>query len=471
MSSDLPPKPSTPRFRMGRRRRSCAGCYSKRSSSPSIVGKPATWGGQVERACALAESAGSADPLLLADTHAVRGFALRYVGNLERAIADVERAVALYEEYESYHPLIFALNLLGESKARLQRFEDALADHRRALELATDLGDLRGRALSLSYIGGDHYFADEYKTALSYFEQAVPLFEQAHDPLGNARTVANAGFINCLLGNYDEAQRHIERAIPMLRRVGTQESEAYASDTLGLLHFGRGDYEGARRAFETALDFVIENDQRLEEGWIRNNLGRLEIAMGHFEAAETQFRRALEALEAVDNPRDAAVAHGNLGTLWARRGEADKALAAYEQAIAGLRETGAQYDLANFLLEKARLLLDAGDLSAAEASVVEGHALAERVGRTPTIFQAELLLARIRHAGGQRDEAVECLQTLLDDASSDAEKAEVHYELWRMGTGRTHARRAFDRYRRLAAHTPDLIYQQRLRELQAAVSA
>lgn len=424
---------------------------------------------QVERARTLAER--TDDALLLADTYTVRGLALRYAGNLEKSIADVQRAVELYDKHEYYQPMIFALNILGESKARLQFSDDALADHRRALHLATDLGDLRGRALSLSYIGGDHYFVDEYKTALSYYEQAIPLFEQAHDPLGNARTVANAGFINCLLGNYDEAQGQIERAIPMLRTVGTQESEAYARDTLGLLYVGRGDYEGARQAFETALTYVLDNEQRLEEGWIRNNLGRLELVMGRFDAAENQFRCALAALEAVEYPRDTAVTHGNLGTLWARRGQMDEALAAYDQAIAELRETRSQYYLSRFLLEKGSLMLDAGKLPAAEPLIVEGRALAGRVGSTLAIFEADLLLARIAYVSGHEDEAVERLQTLLDEASSEAEKAAVHYELWKMGTGRTHARRAFDQYRRLAAQTPDIVYKQRLRELQAAVSA
>lgn len=424
----------------------------------------------VERAQSLVE--GIDDPLLRADTYTVRGFYYRYVGDLEHAIEDLETAVALYDQQEqSCRSANFALNILGESKARLQRQDEALSDHERALQIATDHDDLRGQALSLSFIGVDYYFADDYKTALSYFKQAVVLMERVNDLLGVARTVANIGYITCLLGEYDEAVSYIEQAVPLLRAIGAQESAAYAGDTMGQVYFGQGNYAEARQAYQTALDFVLEREQRLEEGWIRNNIARLEMAIGRYDAADRQLQSALGALELVGNPREIAATYGNLAVLHAHREQTEDAMAAFDRAIEGLRETGAKYHLSHVLIEKGRLLYETGDLSSAEPLVVEGIALARHVGRRLARFRGELLLARIEHADGRSDEAVQRLQTLLDDATTDAEKAAVHYGLWSMDDGLMHGRRALDLYRVLAVRTPNVEYRRRLRELQQAASS
>jgi tetratricopeptide (TPR) repeat protein len=107
-----------------------------------------------------------------------------------------------------------------------------------------------------------------------------------------------------------------------------------------------------------------------------------------------------------------------------------------------------------------------GDLEQAQRLNNSGLEIAHATGRKPAIFQGRLLTGRLAHALGRADEAVDMLRKLLEDFASETERADICFEIWRMSGEREPGEEALALYRRLAAQTPNVIYLERLSELQ-----
>jgi hypothetical protein len=72
-------------------------------------------------------------------------------------------------------------------------------------------------------------------------------------------------------------------------------------------------------------------------------------------------------------------------------------------------------------------------------SLRQGHELAEEcvaiseeLSKPDTIFSSRLLLARMTAVGGRTDAAVSHLHTMLEEATDDEQRAELHYWLWKL---------------------------------------
>jgi len=141
-------------------------------------------------------------------------------------------------------------------------------------------------------------------------------------------------------------------------------------------------------------------------------------------------------------------------------------LSYYDQAIDELRQLGARFDTAQFIVRKATLLFEQGQLEEAQILAAQGVRLAQEVIRSQTLFEGQLLQAKIVFARSEPALAVQQLQDLVAAADDEAKQAALAYELWKMGQGEEHARLALIHYRQLAAQSMNILYRERLNELQ-----
>ena len=350
----------------------------------------------VEKAAQLAQVGG--DEKRIADIFFIRGFGYRFVGDLDLAMQQLEQAVASYQNQGRKQSLVAALNILGDIQARKQLPEKALASHQQALQVASELKDKHSQALTLSFIGHAYYFREDYRQALAYFESAVMLFEQLEDLLAIARTAGNIGYIQNRLGDYAQAWKYTNQAIQSYRQIGGHPENNY--DVVGDLYFVQGDYDQARRFYSEALQYVRKSGQRLEEAACLIRLSNLDMAMGLYDSAETQLRQALDIAQEAGHSKRIAVARGELGRLYRLKGRTGEAMALLDQAIAELRRIAGRYYLGYFLIEKAELLFDRGEIPLAQELVEEGARMAEEIGRKPVVVQARLLAAKLSQAAG-----------------------------------------------------------------------
>jgi TolB-like protein/Tfp pilus assembly protein PilF len=208
-----------------------------------------------------------------AEAYTSLGFLEHYRSNYEAAEAAFQRALELNPNYvTAYHwssdllglslgrrdealelimkaaeldprsPII--LRMVGESYARLGRFDESLAWYRKSIEIES------GFASGYLRIG-DHYWWVEGKLdeAVRWLRKSVSL-----DP-GNPEMSASLGWLFLDLGDLDRAEYWIERSIEL-------SPESFDSNlAMELLHLYRGDLSAAleygRRAFETELPWAF----------------------------------------------------------------------------------------------------------------------------------------------------------------------------------------------------------------------
>lgn len=267
-----------------------------------------------------------------ADALNLLGVLAQQVGNPQRGIELIERAISQSPNEPSFHSnLGFAFHALGRS-------EQAIACYRRAIALKPDFAEAHNnQALVLQQQG-------KYDEAAACLRRAVeirPDYAEAHNNLGQAYQA---------MGALDEAAACYRRALEF------KPDYAEAISNLGTACKQRGELEQAIACYQRALTLRPE----MPEG--HYNLGNALYTLGRLQQAESCFRRAIELkpgyVEAYGNlgltlcdlgrNDEAAVcyrhalqlapafadAHNNLGSLLQARGNLDEAIACYERALA-----------------------------------------------------------------------------------------------------------------------------------------
>jgi len=408
------------------------------------------------------------DAFKIADTYQLEGLVLHHSGKKAQAVEVFKKAIETYRTENHPRRLIYALNHLGEGLSFLLKPQEALRCHEEALQISQKIGDRRMEALSQSHMGVANFFTNRFDRAIQYWEQAVDTFEVLGDLRDNGRTRNNLGYVYNRLGEYERAIGHAGKAVEILAQIGDRYNEANVSDTLGEAYFAFGRYDEARRYFENALQSSRElRDEGSEPAAICTNLASLEIAMGDYAGAEELLEQASELEERDGHPIEIANFLGTKAHLFVRTNRLSQALELLDRAIGILRETEIHSELPKVLIQKAELLLHSGKSKRVKSLLTETTQLLDELDLPPVRFRARLLEAQLSHAQGHTENAIELLEGLLDKHQLDSQQAEIIYTIWQISGDMKYAHQGVNLYDRLARRTPNVEYQERLRELQA----
>ena len=153
--------------------------------------------------------------------------------------------------------------------------------------------------------------------------------------------------------------------------------------------------------------FIDQGDRELRHGVHWYQKGCMRKAMDHFQAAHEQYSLA-------DHQTGVARSLNGLANAYRQRGNLESALLFYDAAVASGRRCDEQTVLAQTLANKAAVLIDEEDLSAAEVLLDEARLLArERGGVFALVLNYQAVL---KMKAKQLDEAA----ALLDQADGAA---------------------------------------------------
>lgn len=153
----------------------------------------------------------------------------------------------------------------------------------------------------------------------------------------------------------------------------------------------------------TTVLLVGEGDQDLRRGVYWYQKGCMRKAMDHFQAAHEQYSLA-------DQPAGVARSLNSMANVHRQQGNRESALLFYDAAMAAGRRCDDQAVLAQALANKAALLIDAEDFSAAEVLLEEARLLAGERGAVFALvlnYQAVLKMKadQVRDAAALLDQA------------------------------------------------------------------
>jgi CHAT domain-containing protein len=219
--------------------------------------------------------------------------------------------------------------LIGQSLARLGRFDEADATLARMVARARAAGDHYREAVGLVNLSQNHIVRNQYDEALSFLEPVVARTELAAQ-LVYARALINAGISYAQLGDFD-------RALEILRRsVAEQEKQregVYLEPALGELgntFLLRGRYNDAIPYLQRALDVARAASRPTEAARWATNLASAFLEQRRWDEAQ-RFNDEARRLGGDERSRPYRVLFD--GRIQEGRGQLEEARRLYLEAL------------------------------------------------------------------------------------------------------------------------------------------
>jgi eukaryotic-like serine/threonine-protein kinase len=261
------------------------------------------------------------------------------------------------------------------------------------------------------------------KRALSLAEEVTLRAQQR-----NARRLAAQALMNqCSqlfkLGEPLKADTACDQSKAIFSEIGDYTGEA---SVWGLNAFQagiNGDPSKGRSSNERQIALLkkVENDSGL--GYAMNVAGELSADSGDYQRALKEYSDSLELYKKVGYQQGIVSAYGNLGWVYASQGNLTEALKNDDQAIALRSQTSSHSEMDMYLVNKAEVLLNKGDVVAAAESLDKGFDVNKetgdkRVGIYLHTARSKLFFATSRLDESRREAEI-AIKTCLDIRDED----------------------------------------------------
>jgi DNA-binding SARP family transcriptional activator/Flp pilus assembly protein TadD len=276
------------------------------------------------------------------------GAAHRMLGRYDLAAANLQQALALFEEAGDLGGQARVLGNLGNVNDRLGNVEPALDQLQRAIALYQRAGDPVGEGRNLSSLASLEERLGRDEAAANHHERALCLSRRLHHNAGEAWTLSRLGNVEGRLGRQELAVNRLTQAQVLYRQLGQRTGEARALDSLGSAYLNLGQPECAIEQHRKALALFQESGDRDGESWALNGLGEAAHSTDHPADAIAHHTGALAiAIETGARDQQARAcdgighAHHTLGDLAQAREDYEQALTLYTEL--GLPEADQAY--------------------------------------------------------------------------------------------------------------------------------
>ncbi len=242
--------------------------------------------------------------------------------------------------------------------------------------------------------------------AIDLLQEAMPLAEQSGDVVAQSECDSLLGALLPHRGEWDLAQQHQQQAVAAFRAMGDDRRLAIALTRLGVLHWRRGSSGIAQACLEEALALQQRAQNRLGMAKILQVMGGIAFGQQRFDRALVHAQEARAIYAAVGDRPSVATLDGNLALLSQARGDYEEALAYNKQDLDYVVETGDRHGEAVALGNRAHILLDAGQLDAAQACLQRAVDIEQTLGNAWEVARQRASIASILAARKQHAEAL-----------------------------------------------------------------
>lgn len=266
-----------------------------------------------------------------------------------------------------------------------------------AIEHAPAAETTPGLAVALRSIGVG-MMEKQPSEAVRVYRIGLAVAAQLHAPIIEGSFQTNIGNAENVLGDYEAAIDAFSKAIP-----------AYERGNAGPLDLGRvfgarglakryvGDVEGAIQDGQHALELAQAADDTASIPRFLNNLGNAELLHGDYTQAREHFEWGLRLARAQKQRQGESFLLNNIANTYLAESNPQLAVDYCLQAIKIKEEIGNPADLANSLINLARIYEQLNRLKEASNAVARGHALAVKADRPRAIIAALEVEGTIEH--------------------------------------------------------------------------
>lgn len=325
--------------------------------------------------------------------------------NLHESIQQCTEALSLAEAVQSLPLQAHALHHRGSAYGRLGELENAVADLERGLQLSRECNDRFRQAGCLHLLSTANHFLGNYSTSIEYIVESVSLHRSLGNTLELIEALNNLGAGYGALSDYSEAARHIMEALDLCETVDKPEIRLMCLNNMGLVKEQCGEIEEALAAFDESIQIglaindiystantycskinllreagrlqealaaglqVLPMAQELKnphrEALVLTNLGMTYSDLGDWKSAEETLLRAQELAEASRYGQAISTIFFALGSCYLRQNDLVKARIHLERALSEATERGEKQPITAILLRLVELYEKEGDYATA----------------------------------------------------------------------------------------------------------
>lgn len=415
-------------------------------------------------------------------------------GENNEALAHLERALIIFQELEDQVGMAKVKGNIGSVHIDRGDYLRALKYFEQALEIFQEQGDRSGVAITFDYIGGTYRYLSKYELALEYHRRSIEEYKELGDRRGVATNIGNIAIVHWSRGEYEQALDQFEAWQILSNDLGNRQQAVQAQTNKGFMYYNLRQFDRALECYDKALSDAQEFGDRKGIASITGMVGHVHLARGEYDRAIDCYQQEVAIYQEMGAHHSVTVTTGNMGFVFMQRYNYEHALECFETALDRHRESGFVYGVTYWLVGRATALMDSteeatecpefllrfiGDTTVgtwqsvlyiqARQDAQECLDLSRSISKPDTEFGSQVLLARITAAEGEVAAALQTLEQLLSTLADDAEKADVHYWLWKMDkNGSKHHRdEALHLYQKLYQDTRTQQYRQRMEELES----
>ncbi|HLJ91539.1 MAG TPA: winged helix-turn-helix domain-containing protein [Candidatus Angelobacter sp.] len=349
----------------------------------------------------------------------IKASALERLGKSAESLAASAEAQKLYRTAGDNRGLGVATLMSGDVLYDGKKTAEAREMFQSALDLFREGGYLRYVGATLERIGNTYYDEGGLPDSRKFYQQALEAYRELHWDAGIASAVGNIANVQDTEGNLPGALQSNADALALFERTGLKRGAASSLVNMGNIEIERGDIAAAADDFSRAAK--IDREIGYTRGLTFALIGQGDVLLARNEigAANQTYEQAFQTMKGMDEPNLILEVEFSLGNASLLAGDPHQAIThlqpAVDMALKGNNHGMAAVSLAclaRSLLAEERI---ADAFSAANRAIAESKAQFSPQLRVI----AELALARVQMAEGNRVAAREQLLSLLQTAQRD----------------------------------------------------
>ncbi|WP_422772530.1 AfsR/SARP family transcriptional regulator [Plantactinospora sp. WMMC1484] len=277
------------------------------------------------------------DSAAIATTYNYRAYAWLRIGNPQRALRDLERAIRVRKSAGDRQGLCISRTNLAIVYCQLGRLTESVALHRQSLNDRRRWGidvlaALPSYGLPLMLLG-------RYREALSVHRLHLYISHLAQNQFDIAVALINIGAVRLRLGQHERAIQYLRTSLWLKDRTGNPYDLPFALDNLGTAYRKLGQLDEAQQHHELALAAASRAGEPLGQAAALNGIGLTLTALGCPVEALQHHRDALALATRASHPYEQGRALAAIAERLELR-DPDEARRHWERALAIFRMMG-----------------------------------------------------------------------------------------------------------------------------------
>lgn len=236
-----------------------------------------------------------------ARAHLFMGYITGSIGDTERAVAEVTKALDQYESINDKNGETLALTTLELAQSSKGNEKPRIEKRLKAIEVFHSTGDRQGEATVLNSLGT--YYQDvDYDLAIYYYQKALQLNQEIGSVDGETASALQLAAVYGANKNPGQARFYYERCLKLAQSAGNARDEVNALRGLAPIYAEQGLHKRAAELYQKALKFYESIGDLRSQSMVLDAYGDFLLQRGEKQEALDVYRQAFAFSQKVNEP-------------------------------------------------------------------------------------------------------------------------------------------------------------------------